>query len=218
MKIGIVIACGEEIKAHLKFFDKLKTIEKRGMTFYKGKLFGHTIFLCKSGPCEINAGIYLQAMIDNFKPDLIINSGTCGSLEEKPKVCDTFVVDKATFWDIKLGIIDQITFESDEKLKKFALSLDKKLKVGELVTGNSFVGSEALKNKLIKNFGANCCDMEGVAVIYTCQKNNVPCLLIKSVSDSGNEDEFEKNFKKASEKVAKVTLTIVENLSKKVLR
>ncbi len=218
MKIGFLIACGEEINAHLKYFDKIKTIQIGEMTFYKGKFAGHTIMLCKSGPCEINAGIYLQKMIDFFKPDMIINSGTCGSLEEKPNVCDTFVVDKATFWDIKSDIIEPSTYACDEKLKNFALSLDKKLKWGNLVTGNSFVESEGLKKKLIKNFGANICDMEGVAVVYTCHKNKIPCLLIKSVSDSGDMEEFEKNFRIASEKVASVAFKFVEKLSKRVLR
>jgi adenosylhomocysteine/aminodeoxyfutalosine nucleosidase len=217
MKIGLLIACGEEINAHLKYFDKIKTLTFGEMTFYKAKFKNHTIVLCKSGPCEINAGIYLQKMLDFFKPDVIINSGTCGSLDEKNKVCDTFVVDKATFWDIKSDIIEPSTYVCDEKLKNFALSLDKKLKVGNLVTGNSFVESEGLKKKLIKNFGANICDMEGVAVVYTCQKNYIPCLLLKSVSDSGNMEEFEKNFRIASEKVASVTFKIMENLSKKNL-
>ena len=215
MKIGLIIACGEEIDAHLKYFEKLKTIQAGNMTFYKGKFAGHTVFLCKSGPCEINAGIYTQAMISQFNPDIIINSGTCGSFEEKCKVCDTFIVDNATFWDIKKGFLGEITYSCDEKLKNFALSLDKKLKIGKLVTGNSFVGTAALKNRLIKNFGANCCDMEGVAVVYTCQKNNKPCLLIKCVSDSGNEEEFDKNFKKASAKVAKVAFNCIENLSRR---
>lgn len=218
MKIGFVIACDEEIEAHLKYFEKLKTIQVENMTFYKGKYAKHTIFLCKSGPCEINAGVFTRAMISHFKPDIIINSGTCGSFEEKCKVCDTLIVDNATFWDIKKGFIGEITYSCDEKLKDFALSLDKKLKPGKLVTGNSFVGTAALKKKLIKDFGANCCDMEGVAVVYTCQKNNVPCFLIKCISDSGNEEEFDKNFKKASAKVAKVTFNCIEKLTRKVLR
>ncbi len=218
MKIGLVIACEEEIDAHFKYFEKLKTIQVGNMTFYKGRFAGHTIFLCQSGPCEINAGILAQAMISEFHPDIIINSGTCGSFEAKCKACDTFIVDNATFWDIKKGFLGEITYSCDEKLKNFALSLNKKLKVGKLVTGNSFVGTVALKNRLIKKFGANCCDMEGVAVVYTCQKNKIPCLLIKCVSDSGNEEEFDKNFKKASAKVAKLAFNCIENLSRKVLK
>lgn len=218
MKIGLIIACEEEFDAHIKYFDKFKTIKFANMTFYKGKFARHTIFLCRSGPSEINAGIYVQAMIDKFKPEVIINSGTCGSFEEKCKVGDTFIVENATFWDISTDIINPTTYSCDEKLKNFALSLNQKFKIGKLVTGNSFVGTIALKNRLIKKFGANCCDMEGVSVVYTCQKNNTPCLLIKSVSDSGNEEEFDKNFKKASEKVAKATFNCIEKLTRKVLR
>lgn len=218
MKIGLLIACDEEFNAHAKYFGKLKTYSVGNMAFYKGKFAGHTIFLCRSGPTEINAGIYVQAMIDKFKPDVIINSGTCGSFEEKCKVGDTFIVENATFWDVKLGILEQITYSCNEKLKDFALSLDKKFKPGKIVTGNSFVGTQGLKNRLIKKFGANCCDMEGVSVVYTCQKNNLPCLLIKCVSDSGNEEEFDKNFKKASEKAAKVAFLCIERLNNKVFK
>lgn len=218
MKVGFLIACKAELEAHLKYFDKIKTITYGEMVFYKGKFKNYTIMLCKSGPCEINAGIYLQKMIDVFKPELVINSGTCGTLDTNDKVFDTYIIEKATFWDISTGLIYPSTYICNEKIKDFAISLDKSLKIGNLATGNSFIKTQAQKNRLIKKYGANCCDMEGVAVVYTCQKNKIPCLLLKTVSDNGNEEEFDKNVCKASEKVASVAFKIVENISKKCLK
>ncbi len=212
MKIGLVIACEREFEEHLKYFQKIKTIKKANMTFYKSNFAGHKVFLCKSGPAEINAGIYTQAMIDNFGVDIIINSGTCGAINENLKVCDTFVVEKASFWDISTYIIEPSTYICDEKLKNLALSLDKNLITGNLATGNTFIETDELKKRLTTEFGVNCCDMEGVAVVYTCQKNNVSCLLLKSVSDGGNAEEFEMNVSKASEKVASFAFRFIEKL------
>ncbi len=214
MKIGLIVACNSEIKEHLKYFDKLKTIKVRGMEFLKGRYAGHKIYICQSGPSEINAGIHLQAMIDNFGVDLVINSGTCGGFDKNLKVCDTFVIEKATFWDISTFVIDIITYNCDENLKNFALSLDKNLLKGNLGTGNTFISEQNLKDRLIEEFNVNCCDMEGAAVVYTCQKNNIPCLLLKSVSDDGNEADFELNVSKASAKVAEYAFKCIENIKK----
>ncbi len=212
MKIGLVIACNLEMEEHLKYFQKIKEIKKANFIFYKAKFAGHKIFACKSGPTEINAGIFTQALIDNFDVDVIINSGTCGGLDKNLKVGDVLVIEKASFWDISADIIQPSTYFCNEKLKDFALLQDKSLIAGNLATGNSFIDSEELKTHLISKFGVNCCDMEGVAVVYTCQKNNIPSLMLKAVSDSGNMEEFEINVSKASAKVAKCVFKCIENL------
>lgn len=209
MKIGLVIACDREFEEHIKYFNKIKTIKKANMIFYKGKFAGHRVFIVKSGPSEINAGIYTQALIDNFGVELIINSGTCGGIDGTLKVCDTLVIEKASFWDISTYIIEPSTYFCNENLKNIALNLDKSLILGNLATGNSFISTDEIKNLVIKNFDANCCDMEGVAVVYTCQKNNIPSLLLKSVSDGGNEEEFEINVSKASATVAEYVFKFI---------
>lgn len=51
-------------------------------------------------------------------------------------------------------------------------------------SGDKFVGDAAEKLWLHNEFGADICDMESAAILLTCDRNRVPCLIIKAVADS----------------------------------
>jgi adenosylhomocysteine nucleosidase len=69
---------------------------------------------------------------------------------------------------------------------------------GVVVTGDAFVASPAKKDALRKEFKADAAEMEGAAVAQICWQRRVPCLILRSLSDSAGakapEDErlFEK--------------------------
>jgi adenosylhomocysteine nucleosidase len=70
---------------------------------------------------------------------------------------------------------------------------------GVIVTGDAFVASPAKKDALRKEFKADATEMEGAAVAQICWQRRVPCLILRSLSDSAGakapEDErlFEKS-------------------------
>ena len=55
---------------------------------------------------------------------------------------------------------------------------------GVIVTGDAFVASLAKKDALRKEFKANATEMEGAAVAQICWQRRVPCLILRSLSDS----------------------------------
>ncbi len=60
------------------------------------------------------------------------------------------------------------------------------IRTGVVVTGDVFVASKAKKEELRAVFHADAVEMEGAAVAQVCARMNVPCLVIRSVSDSAD--------------------------------
>ena len=55
---------------------------------------------------------------------------------------------------------------------------------GVIVTGDAFVASPAKKDALRNEFKADATEMEGTAVAQICWQRRVPCLILRSLSDS----------------------------------
>ena len=59
------------------------------------------------------------------------------------------------------------------------------LKCKSLATADKFSEDEK-EIELAKGLGADLRDMEGVAVLRVCKANNLPCLIVKGVSNGAN--------------------------------
>ena len=86
---------------------------------------------------------------------------------------------------------------------------------GTVVTGDMFVAFDAKKRALHKNLGADAVEMEGAAVAQICWQNNVPCLVIRSLSDNagaGASEDFKKYYKIAASNSAALVTRIISHL------
>ena len=63
---------------------------------------------------------------------------------------------------------------------------------GKIATGDQFVGDSRTKNKIRDFCDPDCVEMEGAAVAHIAAKNDVPCLVIRSMSDNADEAATEK--------------------------
>jgi adenosylhomocysteine nucleosidase len=85
-----------------------------------------------------------------------------------------------------------------------------KLKAGIVTTGDQFIAQEAKKEEL-RSLGADLVEMEGGAVAQVAERNNVPCLIIRSVSDKAGA-HAQMDFEKFFSVVAKNNILIVADL------
>ena len=86
---------------------------------------------------------------------------------------------------------------------------------GTVVTGDVFVASDAKKTALHKNLGADAVEMEGAAVAQICWQHNVPCLVIRSLSDKAGanaSEDFKKYYKIAARNSAALVTRIISQL------
>ena len=86
---------------------------------------------------------------------------------------------------------------------------------GTVVTGDIFVAFDAKKTALHKNLGADAVEMEGAAVAQICWQQNVPCLVIRSLSDNAGANasaDFKKYYKIAARNSATLVTRIISQL------
>lgn len=213
MKIGILGATENEI---MPLIDKMvnKTFKKNAMlNFYEGEYEEIQLVTAYSGVCKVNAAITTQIMISKYDVTHIIMTGVAGGLNEDLEIGDIIISTELAYHDVAPQILteyhpwmESIYFKADnnmvEDFVNVAKSITKSNKclTGRIITGEIFI-TEKERDKLIKEFRPLCVDMESTSVAHTCYVNDIPFIIIRSISDFANEDgeeSFENNVKTAS--------------------
>ena len=86
---------------------------------------------------------------------------------------------------------------------------------GTVVTGDLFVASNVKKAALHQNLSADAVEMEGAAVAQICWQQDVPCLVIRSLSDNAGanaSEDFKKYYKIAARNSAALVTRIISQL------
>ena len=180
MILGIIGAMSEELEILLKDM-KLETVEEKAkMKFHKGKLWGHDVVAVV---CGIGKDIY--------PGDVVIAENLV-----------QYDMDTTAFGDPmgQIPRMDTFDFKCDEKLVETAKAAcdeasDFKTFSGRIVSGDMFVASLDKIKWLEKEFGALACEMEGASIAHVCYLNNIPFVVVRSISDNANNGahmDFEK--------------------------
>jgi len=91
-----------------------------------------------------------------------------------------------------------------------------KIVKGTVVTGDVFVATTQKKAELRKDMNADAVEMEGGAVAQVCYQQNVPCLIIRSLSDLADANapkDYKQFARTAAENSAKFVTEIVGRLA-----
>jgi adenosylhomocysteine nucleosidase len=210
MTIGIIAAMNEELEILISKMDVQNVSKKANMEFNFGKLEGKDVVAVVCGIGKVNAAICAQILIDDFKVDRIINVGIAGGLADNVYPGDIVIASNLVQYDMdttafgdKLGQIprlDTYAFKCDEEMickakKACDLFDDRHSFVGRIVTGDQFVSNKDKTNWLLEKFDALACEMEGGSIAQVCYLNNIPFLVIRSISDNANNGahmEYEK--------------------------
>lgn len=227
--IGIIGAMEEEVEILKSSIENRETIQIAHVIFYKGNIEDKQVVLAQSGIGKVNAAITATLLINEFKPDLIINTGSAGSVDSELNIGDIIISNKVYYHDVnatafgyKLGQVPSMPefYETDNELIDLAKSsieqLDLNGIVGEVATGDSFIGSIGQRKVIKSNFPtASVVEMEAGAIAQTCYQYNVPIIVTRAVSDLADKESdvtFEEFLKVAcvnSSKIVKLLLNRV---------
>ena len=222
-KIGIIVAMEEELESILDIMDNIEEKEIYGLTFKTGQIEKNKIIVVKCGVGKVNAARVTQILIDTFNVKCVINVGAAGALNPFLNIGDIVIGEKLIQHDFDITAFDHdkgyITGVGDyiysdieliEKFKKAANNLkekDYKIKTGIIATGDIFCTDIEMKNKIYSKFDADCVEMEGAAIAQVCYLDNIPFIVIRSISDSpngNNEIDFDKFVELASKRCANI--------------
>lgn len=227
--IGIIGAMEEEV-AILK--DKIKNLEEikiAHVIFYKGNLEGKDIILTQSGIGKVNVAISTTLLINQFEPDLIINTGSAGALDKSLNVGDVVVSDMVAYHDAdarafgyQLGQIPQMPaqFVADKALINKAIEAIEQqqinAKTGLIVSGDSFIGTSEQRMAIKTNFPqAMAAEMEATAIAQTCHQFNMPFIITRAISDLADGDAgitFEAFLEKAAISSSEIVVHLIKTI------
>lgn len=229
--IGIIGAMEEEISQIVHTMTDVTTIEIAGMVFHQGKFVGKDVVAVKSGIGKVNAAMCTQILATYFKVDAVINSGVAGALNNEVNIGDVVLSTDALQHDMDAtgfgyapGVIPRMeisTFPADERLLELAETSCKKAVPeigvfrGRVVSGDQFITSKEIKDRLISTFQGYCTEMEGAAIAQAAYLNKIPYLVIRAISDKADDSasmdygEFEK---KAIDHSVRLLTEMIQNI------
>ena len=222
--IGIIFAMNEELTALKKYFTIDKITKIYDLTFYEVDFIETRLVLVESGVGKVNAGRTTQILIDNYKPSAIYNIGVAGGVDKSLKVGDVVISTSLvqhdfdiTAFDHKKGYIPNVgdvipvdrilVMNSIEALEKKRLPY----KLGCIASGDIFCTDAKMASKINEKFKALCVEMEGAAIGQVCFLCQVPCLVLRSISDcpgNNNRITYDEFLPAACENIAKIMYTI----------
>lgn len=187
-----------EYKKHLK-----NTVQKewKGFVFYEGELEGKWVVVVKSGIGKVFAAMITQKLIDTYSPTHIIFTGVAGALNPAYEIGDVVISKDCIQHDMDVtalgferGTIPYTHynyFDADSILLKRALSakIAHPIYEGRILTGDQFLTKASLLNfeYLTEELKGDAIEMEGAAVAQVCTINELPFLIVRTISDKANE-------------------------------
>lgn len=170
----------------------------------------------------------LTSLLAKEKIDLVIMTGSAGSLNDKVRKEDLVLPTEFAYHDAhNTSAGNYVEGQIPQEPARFVLNspardqfkafLDQKsiqYHQGLVVTGDSFISSQAQKDEIIKNFpDALCCEMEGAAFAQVAYHFNAPLIALRAISDNGDEnadDDFATFVKKAGAKAADMIVNFLQ--------
>lgn len=58
---------------------------------------------------------------------------------------------------------------------------------GRVVSGDQFISDQAVKERIIRQFGGMCTEMEGAAIAQAAYLNHLPFVIIRAISDKADD-------------------------------
>lgn len=214
--IGIIGAMEEEVQQLLEEIEEPERIVQAGINFWRGTLRQKMVTLAYCGIGKVNAAICTQLLITVFRVDKVIFTGVAGGIYPKIGLGDIVISSEALEHDMdvtgsghdygKIPRMERYIFPADPELIQLARKAGENLKfeenapqifVGRILSGDQYICSAEKASWLYEHFNGFCVEMEGAAVAHVCYLNNIPFVIIRSISDKA-DDTAEDTYKKFS--------------------
>ena len=163
---------------------------------YIGEIAGNEVLAFHCGIGKVNAALRTMRMIDEYHPDVMVNSGVAGGVDPSMKIGSVLVAENVAYHDVwcgegtEIGAADgcprYLAADSGmlAKMRDISAGSDEPLRFGLLCSGDMFISKPEevaeIKRKFPEALG---CDMESGAMAQTCRICNVPFIVVRVLSD-----------------------------------
>ncbi|MFV0466401.1 MAG: 5'-methylthioadenosine/adenosylhomocysteine nucleosidase [Lachnospiraceae bacterium] len=201
--LGIIGAMPQEVEQLKEKMTDVNITKKASMEFYRGILEGTETVVVQAGIGKVNAACCTQLLLDLFEVDAVINTGIAGSLQAKIDIGDIVLSTDTVEHDVdvtafghapgKIPGMQVQMFPCSKELRELAkisceaVNTDIHVHEGRVVSGDQFISSHEKKAWLTATFDGCCTEMEGAAIAHAAYLNEVPCLIVRAISDKADD-------------------------------
>ena len=193
----------EEVRILRDKLEQAETETVAGCEFTKGLLAGHEVILLKSGIGKVNAAMSTTILLERYKPEKVINTGSAGGFHHSLNVGDVVISTEVRHHDVDVTAFNyeygQVPgmppgFKADEALVALAekcMKAEENIQVvkGMIATGDSFMSDPnrvaAIRDKFENLYAV---EMEAAAVAQVCHQYEIPFVIIRALSDIAGKE------------------------------
>lgn len=199
MKTGIIVAMDKELRLLTPLMTGSATQDINGFRFYTGTIDGAEVVATKCGIGKVNAAIGAMTMIDNFRPELIVNTGVAGGTGGRAGVLDVVVGTRVAYHDVWCGPGTEWGdaagcprfFQTDPRVSALeCLRESATVKHGLVCSGDVFVSDPGILARIRSLYpDVDAVDMESAAIAQVCWLRGVAFACIRVISDTPGADD-----------------------------
>ena len=182
MRIVLVAAFKSEASEILGLIQSAEKRQAEGVKYWQGRIGLHqvSVIICGAGPEEAAASLSQVAGVMSGA-ELVINFGVCGALCAGAALGQSVVMESvAAVWHADSNPLELLPLEPETTGTAAP---------GRLVTHIRPVFDSRVASRLVSRFDAAYVDMEAWEVASFCRESNIPCAVVKAVSDRAGEDQ-----------------------------
>lgn len=226
MKIAIVVAMQKELDLLLPHISDIMPLEKGRLTIYCGRMAGCEVMAMQSGIGKVNSALALERVLEDFGPDLVINTGVAGGAG-RAGILDVVVGERVAYHDVWCGpgtVPGQASdcprfFEPPHAILSLpALAPSEGVIHGLIASGDMFISSPAEIERIRGLYPEVAgVDMESASMAQTCWLRGVPFISVRVVSDTpgaaDNIAQYENFWNDAPMRTFSVLMPLVAQIS-----
>ncbi|MEC1179853.1 5'-methylthioadenosine/S-adenosylhomocysteine nucleosidase [Metasolibacillus meyeri] len=228
MKIAVIGAMEQEVELLRAALTNTTVTTIAGSEYTAGTYEGKEVVLLKSGIGKVNAAMSTTLLLQQFRPDVVINTGSAGGFDAALEVGAVVISDEVRHHDVDVTAfgyeIGQMAgmpaaYQADARLIEIAKQAvaevgEHPYGVGLICSGDVFMADPARTEAVRTNFPhMKAVEMEASAVAQVCYQFGTPFVVIRALSDiAGQEsnisfDEFLPTAAKHSTEVVLKAIT-----------
>ncbi|HGN2958911.1 TPA: 5'-methylthioadenosine/S-adenosylhomocysteine nucleosidase [Proteus mirabilis] len=229
MRVGVIGAMEQEVKLLREQIENCEIVSRGGCEIYTGKINGVDVALLKSGIGKVAAAIGTTLLLEHFRPDVVINTGSAGGLDAKLNVGDIVVSTEVRYHDADVtafgyepGQMAQCppAFIADPKLVNIAQECISSLKLnavrGLICSGDAFINGAEPLARIRRTFPeVVAVEMESTAIGHVCHQFNTPFVVVRAISDVADKEShlsFDEFLSVAAQQSSLMATTMLDKL------
>ncbi|MDY6872987.1 MAG: 5'-methylthioadenosine/S-adenosylhomocysteine nucleosidase [Chloroflexota bacterium] len=181
-----MISAGAEWRALLPYYPEADVQATPYGNTFNASLAGQGVQFLHGGWGKVAAAGSTQYAIDRWQPERLINLGTCGGFTGRVARGDIILAEKTVIYDI----VEQMT-DPQQAIEQYSVKMDlawlpepppQPVLKKTLVSADRDIVAADIPD-LIETYQAVAADWESGAIAWTAQRNGLPCLVLRGVSD-----------------------------------